>query len=477
MAAVPERGCGPPGVRYERPALSVPTEPCVVHIAIPDFGTFSSPGLVTMTLPTVGSLRSLSRAAILLAGISTSYACASAGFTPGTPPTDAEVSALQARLGADSSRADVIVALGEAYRLQNRPEDVVSLMARAREIHPRDSRFPILLGIAYEDAGEIGQALALYREYLATGDDPTMRRQLAGRIRVLEREELLSTVRRSVADEATLPAPTTTTVAVFPFLLQAQDTSLRPLSRAIAELLVTDLSQTDRITVLERLHIQALINEIQLAESGLVDPSTAARGGRLLGAGRIIQGSVGGTEQELELTAAVVGVTTGEPQVESARGSSPLARFFDAEKALALDLYRVLGVELTPAERERVNRRPTENLRALLHFGLGLEAEDIGSFRIAARQYAFAAGIDPSFTLARERAEQAERAADAAETTTASLWETSSFGFRDRFADVMDLIPPLTGRDAVSELFGREGLTGQGTIIRILLREGEGGLR
>src|SRR5690606_30460110 len=142
-----------------------------------------------------------------------------------------------------------------------------------------------------------------------------------------------------------------------------------------AELLITDLSQTDRLSVLERMHVQALIDEIQLAEAGLVDPATAARGGRLLGAGRIIQGSVGGTEQDLQLTAAVVGVTTGEPQVESGRGPSPLARFFDAEKALALDIYRVLGIELTPAERERVNRRPTENVRALLLFGLGLEAE------------------------------------------------------------------------------------------------------
>lgn len=426
-----------------------------------------------MTLPATGSFRNLSRTALLLVGLSIGYGCASAGVTPATPPTDAEVGALQARLGADSSRADVIVALGAAYRLQGRHDEVVPLMERGLVLHPDDRRFPVLLGIAYEDTEQFDDALELYRGYLQNGDDPTLRRQLAGRIRILEHEQLLATVRRSIADETTLPMPTTTgTIAVFPFLLQTADSTLDPLSRAIAELLVTDLSQTDRLTVLERTRVQALLDEIQLAEEGLVDPATAARGGRLLGAGRIVQGSVGGTEQDLQLTAAVVGVTTGEPQVESAQGSSPLARFFDAEKALALDLYRVLGIELTPAERERVNRRPTENVRALLLFGLGLEAEDIGNYQLAYNHFSQAATLDPSFTIARDRAAQAKLAADAAATSTTALWDASTLVFDDRFAAVTSMIPPLTSRDGIAELFGREGLTGQGSVIRILLREG-----
>jgi tetratricopeptide (TPR) repeat protein len=402
-------------------------------------------------------------------------ACASAGVTPGTPPSDAEVAALQARLGSDSTRADVIVALGEAYQLQGRQDELVTLMERAAALHPDDARFSVLLGIAYEDADRLEDALGVYRAYLEEGNDAPTRRRLAGRIRVLEREQLLRTVRQSLANEATLPAPSGTgTVAVFPFLLQAQDSTLEPLSRAIAELLVTDLSQTDRLRVLERLHVQALLDEIQLAESGLVDPATAARGGRLLGAGQIVQGSVGGTEQELQLNAAVVGVSTGQPQVQTAQGASPLSRFFDAEKALALDIYRVLGIELTPAERERVNRRPTENVRALLLFGLGLEAEDVGNYQLAADYFSQAAATDPSFGMARDRAAQAEQAADAGETSTAELWAATGSLLGDPFAAVTSMIPSLTGRDAVSELYGREGLTGQGSVVRILLREGEG---
>lgn len=426
-----------------------------------------------MTLPAPRGFRFLSRAAGTLAGVSMICACATSGVTAGAPPSDAEVAALQARLGADSARADVIVRLGEAYQRQGRRDELVALMERGTALHPRDTRLAIFLGIAYEDADRIEDALRVYRAYVAEGNDAPTRRRLAGRVRVLEREQLIRTVRQSVANEASLPTPSSSsTVAVFPFLLQAADSSLDPLSRAIAELLVTDLSQTDRLRVLERMHVQALLDEIRLAESGLVDPTTAARSGRLLGAGQIVQGSVGGSQQDLLLNAAVVGVSTGQPQVQTAQGSSPLERFFEAEKALALDIYRVLGVELTPAERERVNRRPTENLRALLLFGLGLEAEDIGSYQVAATYFTQAASTDPSFEMARTRAALAQQAADAAGTTTAALWEASSFLGGDPFAAVTSLIPPLTGRDAVSELYGLEGLTGQGTVIRILLREG-----
>src|SRR5690606_7130553 len=120
------------------------------------------------------------------------------------------------------------------------------------------------------------EAAELYRTYLARGPDAGIRRRLAGRLHVLRRQQLLESVRLAIANEAALattPAPAT--VAVFPFLLQTPDSTLEPLGRALAELLVTALSQTDRLTVLERLRVQALLDEIQLAQDGLVDPATA----------------------------------------------------------------------------------------------------------------------------------------------------------------------------------------------------------
>jgi TolB-like protein len=384
------------------------------------------------------------------------------------------VQELEARLARDSSQVATLVSLGQAYQLRGRPADVVPLLERAAALRPDDPRVGLMLGIAYEDTDRLEEASALYRVYIDQGQDPALRRQLDGRVRVLRQRELIASARLAVAEEAqrSAVAPEPTTVAVFPFLLQTADSTLEPLSRAIAEMLVTDLTQTDRLTVLERMQVQALINEIQLAEDGLVDPATAARSGRLLGAGQIIQGSVAGSEEALQLDAAVVGVTTGTPQVQSAQASTALARLFDAEKALALEIFRVLGIELTAAERERVNRRPTENVRALLAFGLGLEAEDVGAYMLASQYFTQAVSFDPTFVVARDRAAEAARSAQAASTSTAALWQMASEEGVDALAAAEEMVPGMDGRDAVAELFGQEGLTGRGSVIRILLRGG-----
>src|SRR5690606_16983464 len=200
----------------------------------------------------------------------------------------------------------------------------------------------------------------------------------------------------------------------------------------------------------------------------------AARGGRLLGAGQIVQGSVAGTEEALQLDAAVVGVSTGTPNVQSAEASTSIQRLFDAQKGLALEIYRVLGVELTAAERERVNRRPTENVRALLAYGLGLEAEDVGAWMLASQYHTQAGSLDPTFAVARERAALMARAAAAAQTSTAALWQLVNRAGVDALAEAEAMIPGMDGRDAVAELFGQEGLTGQGSVVRVLLTTGGG---
>src|SRR5690606_21419623 len=206
------------------------------------------------------------------------------------------------------------------------------------------------------------------------------------RLPLLARRELEAAVRNAVAREAELAGtqPSATRIAVFPFHYEGADPELRPLGRALAGLVTTDLSQVQRLTVLERARVQLLLDELALAESGYVDPATAARGGRLLGAGRIVQGRIAGGADGVRLEAAVVRVATGEAPPAAVREQDELRRLFDMEKRLVLALFESLGVQLTAAERERVNRRPTESLQALLEYGLGLEAEDAGDFARAA---------------------------------------------------------------------------------------------
>src|SRR5690606_1884735 len=106
--------------------------------------------------------------------------------------------------------------------------------------------------------------------------------------------------------------------------------------------------QTDRLQVLERTRIQLVLDELDLGESGTIDAASAARSGRLVGAERLVQGQVDvQTGEVLRMDAAVVGTETGALAGTPISEEDLLARLFDMEKRLVLNLYTALGVELT----------------------------------------------------------------------------------------------------------------------------------
>src|SRR5690606_16444264 len=104
--------------------------------------------------------------------------------------------------------------------------------------------------------------------YDHVGKDEALKRRLAGRRDVLDRQALLRDAREAVSREAELTSfpPQPNTVAVLPFTYRGTDARFAPLSRALAEMLVTDLGQTDRLQVLERTRIQLVLDELDLRE-------------------------------------------------------------------------------------------------------------------------------------------------------------------------------------------------------------------
>lgn len=72
------------------------------------------------------------------------------------------------------------------------------------------------------------------------------------------------------------------------------------LGTAAADVLVTELSKTDRFILIERAKMSKILAEQQLGQTGVVDPSTAAKMGMVLGAAAIVTGAVSefGTQQK-----------------------------------------------------------------------------------------------------------------------------------------------------------------------------------
>jgi tetratricopeptide (TPR) repeat protein len=402
-------------------------------------------------------------------------ASACAGTLPRPTTPVAAVPELESRLARDSADDPARAALSAAYRQDGDLERARVLLVPAAARRDAAPVIPLELGVTYERMERYPEAIEAYRRYLAVGRDRELRAHVRRRLPLLARMLLVAEANAGLAREAELAAtpPRPDAVAVLPFDAEGLDPALRPLGSAMAELLATDLGQTRRLRVLERVRIQALFDEIRLGESGAVDSATAARGGRLLGAGRVVRGDVQGNEQSVTLQAVVVRAgDAGRAAALSERDA--LRALFDAEKRLALDLYGSMGIELTLAERARVLTRRVDDLQALVEYGLGLEAEDGGDFAAAALHYTQAATLDPGFDEAAERAERSEEMAAAAamdpETLSAlALASVDASRVLDSVLAIQSLVPTLEGgRDFFAEVSGAEGI-GTRAILDVVL--------
>jgi tetratricopeptide (TPR) repeat protein len=192
-------------------------------------------------------------------------ACA-AGMVGGLPGPD-EIPDLEGHLARDATSVPTMIRLGVAYREANRLGDARGALERAVALEPNDPAAVFYLGLTYEDLELPGAARDLYTRYLQVGTRGDVRTLVRRRLPIVERQEFVLAARDALAREAELatvqPAPRT--VAIFPFLYAGTDPQLRPLGRALAEMLATDLSQTDRLTVVERSQVQLLLDEIRLS--------------------------------------------------------------------------------------------------------------------------------------------------------------------------------------------------------------------
>jgi len=332
------------------------------------------------------------------------------------------IAKLEAARAKNPQNVAALRALGVAYYKAKRYEDARTVLDQARRLDPKDGVSSLYAGLASEEVGDLTNAREAYNTYLQVGKTRKVRNEISGRLTVLARREAIANAKAAVANEARLSNIRSDryTVAVPPLTFTGPDANLKPLERGLAELMISDLSKSPALTVVERDRMQALADEIRLSESGRVETATAVRAGKLIQAGSIVNGTIIQQGSTLRLDAMLVNVATGGT---GAPASSPgtLEQLFDMEKNVVFALFNQLQIELTPAQRQAIQRRPTNNLQAFLAFSQGLQASDAGNFDDAARFFENARSLDPGFNLAGARLQAAQAAQVAATVPTASV--------------------------------------------------------
>ena len=303
--------------------------------------------------------------------------------------------------------------------LESRRDALIASLA----LDPGDFRAAVQLGLVHEALGDYDAAVAAYRSAGALRMSRAERRTLEERMVALTHQRLAAMARRAIAQEQTLAAtpPSPNSIAVLPWTYVGTNPDLKPLERGLAHLFLSDLAKLPRFTLLERERTQAMIDELALGASARVEPATAARSGRLLGAERVLSGVFRDTDNgTIRLDANVVRAITAEVQA-TGTASDRLEQLFAMEKAVLFGLLERMAVSLTPAERRALAERPTADIQSFLAFSRGLDAEDRGDFRSATTFFQQAAMRDPSFAAARDRAAQSARLRIASGVTVARL--------------------------------------------------------
>lgn len=320
-----------------------------------------------------------------------------------------QVAALQARLEEAPNDVGALRALGTIYVRTGRSEQATDPLATAYNLRPDDPQILFFYGLASERTGREERALDLYRQFGDVPEDSRYRTPMEARYSVLLRRIAEREARQRVADEeAVTDQPVSErAVAVLPLTYRGGDERFAPLGRGLAEMVITDLAQIDRLQLVERVRLQAILDELALGQSEAVDPSTAPRVGRLVGAGQIVGGSYLVTRDDrVRLDLSLIRVDTGTPQVETRSGR--LDDLFDLQTALVFQIVDALGLDLTPQERDAIEPVPTRNLQAFLAYSRGLLDEDRGRFGSAATEYRQAQTLDPSFQAAKSRLDRVQ---------------------------------------------------------------------
>jgi TolB-like protein len=190
------------------------------------------------------------------------------------------------------------------------------------------------------------------------------------------------------------------TVAVLYFGYTGDTAELRVLKKGLAQMLISDLSASGTVQLVERDRLQEVLHELTLGQSEKFDQDTVARLGSLTGAQYLVMGSYFDLMNTLVVDAKVVEVSTGNIlRSHGARGGTE--DFLGLEQKLATELnqgFEKMGVPRPPPPPTRLARRLTT--QTALRYSRALDAKDRKDVETAKKELTLVLKEQPDFVLA-----------------------------------------------------------------------------
>ncbi|MBU1183034.1 MAG: CsgG/HfaB family protein [Pseudomonadota bacterium] len=293
--------------------------------------------------------------------------------------------------------------LGFWYLKTGRVNEAVAEFEAALKKEPGDPFSIYYLGLAYLNKEDFEKTIQIWKSY-RNKINPQVEEEIERHLTLIQIAQSRKFAAKAVAEEKKLATvkPDPNTIAVCYYQDLSPDKSLRAFQKGLAAMIISDLTKINSIKVVERIRLQALLEEMKLGQTGLVDSKTAPRLGRLLGAQNIVFGSLalGSIKAVTALASSDKGGVLGSASV-----SVDKEKFFELPMAIVRETANIMGVVLTDEEKKAIGVPHTKVYKALVYFGEALDALDAGKWKEANEFFNMAYKEDPGFALAKEGAD------------------------------------------------------------------------
>jgi len=300
---------------------------------------------------------------------------------------------------------EAVTGIGVAYWNLKNYRTAVKILSLVHKKDPSFGKPVFYLGLSMEAMGDDNRAMKYYTQYLDVNPYDPYRQVLMGRLDYLVKRQITRDVQTALQNETELDLASfpEKSLAVLYFMNVSDDPQWKSLQKGLAEMLITDLSQVEELSVVERLRLNAIVDELRLGSTGLVDQQTAPRLGKLLGARYLIKGSYM-ILPSMKLTMDANIFKADEiflPTNLDFEGT--LSQLFRIEKNLVLQILDYFGIQISIEQREKILEIPTDNIMAFISYCWGLDALDRDDYETAQDYFKEALGYDGNFQMARDR--------------------------------------------------------------------------
>ncbi len=188
-----------------------------------------------------------------------------------------------------------------------------------------------------------------------------------------------------------LHAKSPRTISVLYFKNLRNMNELKWLSKGIADMLITDLSSSTKIIVIEREQLDKVLNEQKLSMTGLTSQKDAVAVGKLLNAKYLVTGSFIGSNNALRVNIKIINIETGK--IIGARVMGSVQNIFTLQNNIAKKIFTKMGLSVP-----KKFTKETKSVKAVKLYYKGLVNLDAGKVNTAMQQFNKAVAIDPLYT-------------------------------------------------------------------------------